>query len=407
MGASESAGLRAYGDLLSIGDVRQVVSWGLIGRLPIGMSALALVLLVRGEGGSYAAAGVVSAAFALASGAGAPVGGRLVDRHRATVILTVYAAAFGVALLALAGLAHAGAPLLILIGAAAVAGFAAPPIAPTVRTMWPLIAPTPDLRATAFALEATLQEVIFISGPLLVAALSAFISPGAGVPAAAILGSAGATGFALTSTIRSRRPDPAHDRTGRRLHALAPPDVRLTLAFTAAYGVVFGAAEVAMPAFAEQHGGRSLAGFALAAWSSGSLVGGILAASMRPPDMWARLRLVSLLFVLTLLPPLFVGSVPAMAVAMFVAGLPIAPSFALAYNLIEQAAVPGTQAEVFGWISTAVTLGIAAGTAGGGGLIAHRSVDASLALAIAGAVAARAILGVRRLRPVDRGIQAP
>ena len=177
MGASESAGLRAYGELLSIGDVRQVVSWGLIGRLPIGMSALALVLLVRGEGGSYAAAGVVSAAFALASGAGAPVGGRLVDRHRATVVLTVYAAAFGVALLALAGLAHAGAPLLILIGAAAVAGFAAPPIAPTVRTMWPLIAPTRDLRATAFALEATLQEVIFISGPLLVAALSAFISP--------------------------------------------------------------------------------------------------------------------------------------------------------------------------------------------------------------------------------------
>jgi len=251
VGASESVGLKAYGELLSIGDVRRVVSWGLIGRLPLGMSALALVLLVRGEGGSYAAAGVVSAAFALASGAGAPVGGRLVDRHRATVILTGYAAAFGLALLALAALAHAGAPLATLIGAAAVAGFAAPPIAPTVRTMWPLIAPTPDLRATAFALEATLQEVIFVSGPLLVAALSASISPGAGVPAAAILGSAGATGFALTSTIRSRRPDPALDRSHRQLHALAPADVRLTLVFTAFYGVVFGAAEVAMPAFAE------------------------------------------------------------------------------------------------------------------------------------------------------------
>jgi predicted MFS family arabinose efflux permease len=112
--------------------------------------------------------------------------------------------------------------------------------------------------------------------------------------------------------------------------------------------------------------------------------------------MWARLRLVSLLFVLTLLPPLVVGSIPAMALAMFVAGLPIAPSFALAYNLIEAAAVPGTQAEVFGWISTSITLGIAAGTAGGGDLIAHRSVDASLALAIAGAVAARAVLAGHR-----------
>ncbi|HEU0193389.1 MAG TPA: MFS transporter [Gaiellales bacterium] len=392
MAASESAGLRAYGELLSIGDVRRVVSWGVIGRLWQGMSGLALILLIRAEGGSYAAAGIVSAAFALASGAGAPVAGRLVDRHRATAVLTAYAGVFGAALLALAALAEAGSPLATLIGAAAVAGFTAPPIAATVRTMWPRIAPTPGLRATAFALEATLQEVIFVSGPLIVAGLSATISPTAGVPAAAILGSAGAIGFALTSTIRSRRPDPAPEQTGRLFRALAPADVRLTLVFTAAYGVVFGAAEVAMPAFAEQHGGRSLAGFALAAWSGGSLVGGILAASMRPPDMWARLRLVSLLFVLTLLPPLAVGSVPAMAAAMFVAGLPIAPSFALAYNLIERASVPGTQAEVFGWISTSITLGIAAGTAGGGGLIAHRGVDASLALAIAGAVAARAIL---------------
>ena len=82
---------------------------------------------------------------------------------------------------------------------------------------------------------------------------------------------------------------------------------------------------------------------------------------------------------------------PQMVVIMLIAGLPIAPSFAITYNLIEGAAVPGTQAEVFGWISTSITLTIAFGTAVGGSLIAHFDVHAALALAVAGAALATAI----------------
>ena len=37
-----------------------MVSWGLLARMPMGMSSLALVLLVRSEGGSYATAGIVT-----------------------------------------------------------------------------------------------------------------------------------------------------------------------------------------------------------------------------------------------------------------------------------------------------------------------------------------------------------
>jgi len=96
-------------------------------------------------------------------------------------------------------------------------------------------------------------------------------------------------------------------------------------------------------------------------------------------------------FVLVLIPPLLAGSVVQMAVVMFIAGLPIAPSVAVAYNMLERAAVPGTQAEIFGWMSTAVTIGIAVGTAAGGSLIAHVGVDAALTLGIAGAAAACAI----------------
>ena len=52
--------------------------------------------------------------------------------------------------------------------------------------MWPAMLPRPELRTTAFALEATIQEVIFVAGPLVVAVLAATISSSAGIVAAAI-----------------------------------------------------------------------------------------------------------------------------------------------------------------------------------------------------------------------------
>ena len=137
-----------------------------------------------------------------------------------------------------------------------------------------------------------------------------------------------------------------------------PWGVRRVLLLGIAYGVAFGAAEVSMPAFAEAHGGRSLGGIALAAFSGGSLIGGILAgAASSSGGLNRRLQAISAAFALVLVLPLLAGSMAQMTVVMLIAGLPIAPSVAIAYNLIERAAVAGTQAEVFGWLSTAVTVG--------------------------------------------------
>jgi MFS family permease len=394
MSVAGALGVRSYRELFSGSETRRVVSWGLLARMPMGMSSLALVLLVRGEGQSYATAGIVSGAYAVASGAGAVVGGRLVDRRRPAPVLVCYGVAYGVALAGLLALAHAGAAVAALVAGALVAGLAAPPVGPTIRMMWPAMLPRPELRTTAFALEATIQEVIFVVGPLLVAVLAATISSSAGVVAAALACVIGTLGFIGTPAVRARRPDPGHDRSGHHVfEALVPWGVRRVLLLGAAYGIAFGAAEVSMPAFAEGHGGRSLGGIALAAFSAGSLIGGILAgaASSEESGLNRRLQLTSAAFAAVLVLPLLAGSLPQMTVIMLIAGLPIAPSVAIAYNLIERAAVAGTQAEVFGWLSTAVTAGIALGTAGGGSLIAHGSVHRALALAIVGAALGCAI----------------
>jgi predicted MFS family arabinose efflux permease len=395
MSAAGALGLRSYRELFSGSEARRVVPWGLLARMPMGMAGLALVLLVRGEGGSYTTAGIVSGAYTVGAGAGAVVGGRLVDRRRPAPVLMAYGIAYAVAVAGLLALAHARVPEAGLVGAALVAGVLAPPIGPTIRMMWPAMLPRPELRTTAFALEATIQEVIFVVGPLIVAVLAAAISASAGVVAAGFACLVGTLGFIATPAVRARRPDPGHDRSGHHVfEALVPWGVRRILLLGAAYGIAFGAAEVSMPAFAEGHGGRSLGGIALAAFSGGSLIGGILAgaaASSEASGLNRRLQLISAAFAAVLVLPLLAGSMPQMTVIMLIAGLPIAPSVAIAYNLIERAAVAGTQAEVFGWLSTAVTGGIAIGTAGGGSLIAHGSVHRALALAIVGAALGYAI----------------
>ena len=389
---SLTEGIRGYGLLLGRPGLRRMVVWGLIGRLPMGMMALALVLLVRGAGGTYAAAGFVTAASAGAAAIGAPFGGRMVDRHRPARVLAVYAVCHPAALTLLLVLAATDRPVWTLGAAAAVSGACFPPIGPTVRMLWPSLVRSDRERTTAFAMEATLQELIFVSGPLLVGVLAATVSSSAGVVAAAVLSAVGVVGFATSRPVRERAARDAAEHGHRHLlAAVAPGGVRRMILFSMGYGVAFGAVEVAMPAFAESHGGRALSGIVLACWSAGSLAGGVLAAGHGGEHLTRRLRQLSIVFTAVLVLPLLAGSIPVMAAVMFLAGMPIAPSFAVTYNLLERAALPGTQAEVFGWVSTAITIGLAAGTAGGGNLIFHVGIDASLLLGIAGAGAAACI----------------
>jgi MFS family permease len=388
------AGIQGYRQLLVPHDVRRLVLWGVIGRLPMGMMALALVLLVRSLGGTYGEAGITSAANAVAAALLAPVSGRLIDRYSPRRVLLAYGVAHPASLTLLLVLALADAPIGALVAAAFLSGVCFPPIGPTVRTIWPRVVDGPRQLSTAFGLEATVQELIFVSGPLIVGAVVATVSANAAIVVAAVLSGLGVIGFALHPSLRERRHH--EDRPPRHpLAALRPGGVRLVLAFSVGFGLAFGAVEVALPAFAEDHGGRSLGAVALSAWSAGSLFGGLIAGGQAPENGVRRLRILSALFAAALLIPLAADSIVTMSVLMFLAGMPIAPSFAITYGIIEHTAIPGTQAEVFGWASTAIVTGLAFGAAAGGNLITHVSVDASFLLAVAGsAVAAAVALGM-------------
>ena len=104
-------GLARYRALFHVPYVRRLVLSGLLARLPMGMIGLALLLLVRENGGSYSAAGAVSGAYFVATAVGAPIAGRRVDRRGQTRILLPRALIFPALLLAVCALALLDAPL--------------------------------------------------------------------------------------------------------------------------------------------------------------------------------------------------------------------------------------------------------------------------------------------------------
>jgi Major Facilitator Superfamily len=163
-----------YRSVLSVPGATRLFASALVGRLPQGMSGLAILLLVRATTHSYAAAGVAVGAFALATAACAPLLGRLVDQFGRVRVLLPFACAqacvYGLLVIA----AQAGAGVVVLIVLSGLAGALLPPIAPAVRALLREVFDVFDDQAvldTAYALESIHERASALSSPELRALL--------------------------------------------------------------------------------------------------------------------------------------------------------------------------------------------------------------------------------------------
>jgi MFS family permease len=373
----------------------RLLGTALLGRLPQGMSSLAVLLLVRQATHSYAAAGAAVGAGALAAAFGGPLLGRLIDRlsRRLVVGPVAVAQACVYVFLALAGRAHLGAP--VLIPAAALAGALVPPIAPVVRTLLRDLYDDQAVRETAYGMEAIAQETIWIAGPMLATVVITVASPQVAV---ALLGLIGVSGTLLF--LRSPLLDRPHADEHAVVHrgsALASSDLRWLLAPVALMGFGLGAVEVGIPSFALHEGSRAASGPLLALWSLGSMAGGIRYSSTRwRSALGSRYALLMLLNVALTAPLLAVSSIGMAGVFSFVAGLAIAPAFSCVYSLVGRVVIPGTEHEAFGWTLSGLLSGVAAGSAVAGAVIGPLGVHGPFLLAVLATVLAAA--GATRFR---------
>jgi len=374
-----------------------------VGRLGLGMTGFALLLLVRDATGSYAAAGLVAGTYALSFGALGPSRARAADRRGPIRVLLLTAVLHPLALIAIVVTASAGAPVWALLVPTVLGGATVPPHGPVMRALWGTVVSGPAL-ATAYSLEAVAVELCFALGPLLTALLVSTVSPAAAVLAAAVMATVGAVWLTATTAVRAVRPHPSAG-SGGRAGPLSSPAVRALLLTVAGVGVGFGATEVTLPAFVEELGRRpSLGGVLLSVWAVGSMVGGLTygAAQLSAPPRRQLPVLVAALALASALPLLADGLV-GMAALMFVYGLTIAPFSACNSVLLGKAAPAGTTTEAFAWSSSMIFGGAAFGSALAGVLVERSGSSAGL-LVTAGAgvlATAAAVSGLLRMRPAD------
>lgn len=378
-----------------------LVSSGLIGRLPTGMTPLALVLLVRGRGADYALAGVLAAAYGMGSAVGGPLLGRAVDRTRQPPVLAGAALVATAAFVAV-GLVGPQRPVLAAV-AAALAGVATPPLEPCMRALWPGLLDGAAPVQTAYAFDAAAQELIFTTGPLVVLGGVALAGPEGGLWAAALVGLAGAAAFTAAPPARRWR---AADGGGARHWAgpLRSRGLLWLLASLACVGATIGVGMVAFPATAEALGSPSLGAWLLAANALGALIGG-LAYGTLPTARAPRRRLLPLtaLFALGYLPLVLAVPLPVAVVLATLSGVMLPPVLACAFLAVDELAPAGTVTEAFAWVITAFSIGSALGSALAGRVITTYGAGPAFGAGVALAVLALLVTATHRgpANPVD------
>ncbi|MFC7649580.1 MFS transporter [Streptosporangium lutulentum] len=201
-----------YRGLFNAPGVKGFVIAGFVGRMPMSMLGIGMILLIETLTDSYAMAGAVAATFNVAFAVAGPLSARLVDRYGQARVIVPLVLAHGAALTGMMLCAVFGTPPWTLFAAAVAAGATAISLGSLVRARWShLLAGSAGLHA-AFSFESVADEVIFVGGPALVTLLATMINPYAGLIVALVCTIGGTLAFALQ---RGTQPPPA-PATGTR-----------------------------------------------------------------------------------------------------------------------------------------------------------------------------------------------
>ncbi|WP_028801612.1 MFS transporter [Streptomyces sp. 142MFCol3.1] len=347
-----------YLEILRARHAARLLVGTLVGRLPNATAAIAVVLFVRAEGGTYSLAGALAAVYGVANAVGQPLLGRLVDLHGQPRVQLPAAlvSALGMGVFAFAGTE----PLPLAYVSMAVAGLFTPPLEGGLRALWPSVLRREEQVHTAYAMDAVAQEVMFTVGPLLVTLCVALWSAQAALLVLNVIGVLGALSVVVSPPSRAWRSAP---REAHWLGALRSAGLLALLAAFLCVGVALGSITVAAVSYADDHGGAAVYGWLMAGIGLGALVGGTVYGMRQwggAPER--RLRGLVALLAVCYLPLTLVPGPVAMTALTTLAGVFLAPCIACAFVLVDRHAPKGTVTEAFSWLVTTFTVGASVGT---------------------------------------------
>jgi MFS family permease len=367
-----------------------------IGRLPLSMVGLGCVLLVASETGSYGLGGAVAAAGAVTTALAGPVIGRLADSRGQRRVLLPVLLIFVVSGLAFLAAVKQDWPVWTVFLSAGVSGACIPPVSSMIRVRWTHLLRGSRQLPTALAMESVVDEFVFIVGPVLVTFLSTTGHATSGVVTAFALATVGSLLFAAQG--RTEPPPGGHEsRIGPS--AMRTLGLRVLFVVGASVGAILGTLEIALVAFADEVGAKSLSGVLIAGLAVGSMASGIGWGTVHW-RMPLRRRLAGVLILLTVcsIPLLLVHDIWVMFPFVVLAGVAVSPSLISSFTLAEVLVPRSAVTEAFTWIGTALGLGVAIGASVAGKVVDVVGANAAFLVAtVAAAIAAVVVCAFQRL----------
>lgn len=348
-----------YKEIFSVPGTKGFSAAGFLARLPIAMAPIGIVAMLSQTHGEYWLAGAVSATYALTNALIAPQISRAVDRYGQSAVLTPTTIVSVVAFFTLIAAANQGWPVWTLFASALLAA-AMPSMPAMLRARWTeLFRDRPELN-TAFAFESAADELVYIAGASLSVGLAVALFPEAGMLISTAFLALGTLAFVLQ---RGTEPAVRHvagsapQKSAIRLRPIQI--ITLALVFV---GATFATAEVSAVAITKDLGQPNAASLVIGVYAIGSFVVGLVLGALNPKlALQKQLMIAVTILALTALPLPFAGSVPLLAVAVFVSGVAISPTFITAFGIVERRVPEAMLTEGVTWVTTGIGIGMALG----------------------------------------------
>ncbi len=427
--------LRGYREIFAVPGSAAFVVAGWFGRMPRSTLSLGSVLLIAGATGRYTLAAGVAAAIVVGTALLGPLWSRAMDHYGQRRVLLAGLAASTLAGVFLVGSVTADLPVWTWFLAAFLVGGTAVDIGSVTRARWSNLLPPGQQRHTAYSIESVADESVYVIGPPVVTVLAAAVSPVLGFGVGLVLGIAGGLALVLqrrteppvreeavqkaaapTDATRTPpgRPEPAHtdaaatstgaapdpSGAGPAPHRSRPPrrarpplwrrlpeGVAGTLPLFLGVGLVFGSIDLTAVGVANAAGEPAAAGFLLAMYALGSVAAGLVFGLLRftvPPVV--RVGAAAVLYALVLPVVAVVPDVTVLGIVLLLSGLVTTPLLISGMGLVESRVDPARLTEALTWPSTAMSVGVTAGSSVAGILMDGLSARSGFVVTVIGAL---------------------
>ncbi len=402
--------IAAYRALLRIvGPAYVLVAF--LGRIPLAMSQLGVLVLVSETTGRYGVGGAAAGILAISNALGSPLFGSLSDRIGQRPVVLVQSLAGAAGLSGIVAVTHPDASQGLIFVIAGLTGFVMPQVGPLARVRWrPITRDAGDQRRlvdAAFSYEGAADEASFVLGPAMIGVLAILAEPAGALLAAAALLAVFGSWFAVhpTSALVGRRTVLG----GGGTEPLFTGVFVVLLLAQVCVGMIFGSVQTGTTVLATAEGQAGLAGLIHAVLGIGSVIAGLAITGLPERVLYATRMAVAALGLLVLATPLLlVDSLPSLIGVIALLGFAVAPymisNFALAGILVPVHRVSAAMTMLAG----ATGIGYAVGAALAGRLADASGHTAAFAVTVsaAGLAVVISLASNRALRqavPVDQG----